>query len=594
MGERAEKVLLKGNKPGLYRCSLDDEFSLKTVAKNARIPIDKGPILVFIHGTASSCEGSFGKLWASKRRFAREARRRLARIYADRVFVLEHLSLTQSPISNAMELAERLPKGSEIHLVSHSRGGLVGELLCLSGCDRLDQLVDEEGIKSLFEADHTIWQQLGLSPLDDEAKSQRAAAYQTDRDNLRRLTELLKDRFQVKRFVRVACPAPGTTLASGRLDRWLSMVNFLLDKATGSGLIGESADFLLSVVKRRSGPRTLPGIEAMMPGSALIRLLQFPQLETTADLSIISGDTDGGSLLDHLSLKRLVSNWFFSADNDLVVNTGSMSGGLKRIRKGARFRKAKGPDVDHFSYFGNPESVQWLVSGLCRGDEDDGGFRPIDKAQKEIPKWRDALVQSQTDTQHRPLAVVLPGAMGSELAVDDQLIWLDYLSLFLGGFKKLDINSNKRVMTTDRVLDDLYAPLLEFLARTHRVAVFACDWRRSIRDVAEALADRLEALLPRAEKENQPVHLVAHSMGGLVVRALIADSNRGQAFSAYLDLLMTGTTRRLPASPPRTSRNQTREDRVFVLPVLPPTDCIPAPADLTGIGFGGDGGTLYG
>jgi hypothetical protein len=315
------------------------------------------------------------------------------------------------------------------------------------------------------------------------------------------LTELLKDRFQVKRFVRVACPAPGTTLASGRLDRWLSMVNFLLDKATGSGVIGEAADFLLSVVKQRSGPRTLPGIEAMMPGSALIRLLQFPQLETTADLSI-SGDTDGGLLLDHLSLKRLVSNWFFSADNDLVVNTGSMSGGLKRIGKGARFRKAKGPDVDHFSYFGNPESVQWLVSGLCRGDEDDGGFRPIDKAQKEIPKWRDALVQSQTDTQPRPLAVVLPGAMGSELAVDDQLIWLDYLSLFLGGFKKLDINSNKRVMTTYRVLDDLYAPLLEFLARTHRVAVFACDWRRSIRDVAEALADRLEALLPRAEKEN--------------------------------------------------------------------------------------------
>jgi hypothetical protein len=144
------------------------------------------------------------------------------------------------------------------------------------------------------------------------------------------LAELLKDRFQVKRFVRVACPARGTTLASGRLDRWLSMVNFLLDKATGSGLIGEAADFLLSAVKQRTDPRTLPGIEAMMPGSALIRLLQFPQLETTADLSVISGDTDGGSLLDRLSLKRLVSNWSFSADNDLVVNTGSMSGGLKR------------------------------------------------------------------------------------------------------------------------------------------------------------------------------------------------------------------------------------------------------------------------
>ncbi len=778
VGAFTEKMLLRGNKPGFYRCSLGDEFALKPVAKNTRIPIDKGPILVFIHGTASSCPGSFGKLWESNNRTGREARQRLAQIYADRVFALEHLSLTQSPISNALELAERLPKGGEIHLVSHSRGGLVGELLCLSGCDRLDQLVDEEGIKSLFEADHTIWQQLGLSPLDDEAGSRRTAAYQTDRDNLNRLAELIKDRFQVKRFVRVACPARGTTLASGRLDRWLSMVNFLLDKATGSGLIGEAADFLLSVVKQRTDPRTLPGLEAMMPGSALTRLLQLPQLETTADLSVISGDMDGGSLLDRLSLKRLVSNWFYSADNDLVVNTGSMSGGLARIGKGARFRKAKGPDVDHFSYFGNPQSIQWLVSGLCRGDEDDGGFRPIDEAQKEIPKWRDALARSQTTTQSRPLALVLPGAMGSELAVDDELIWLDYGRLVQGDLKKLDLKSRKQVTTTDRILDDFYAPLLEFLARTHRVEVFAYDWRRSVNDAAQALADRLDTLLPRAEKENQPVHLVAHSMGGLVVRALIADPKRGQAlwqritrlpnsrflmlgtpnlgsyeavrwltgnsptlaklslldvnqstdqivdlvrgfpgllellpfgsqdlnfadsrrwrslkktlnapwrtaraedlraasatwerlrqapsdpghmcyvagcqpatvvghqfveyeepwlvgrkrieflathegdgtvawasgrlpdvetwyveetahdelctrqgaFPAYLDLLMSGTTRRLPASPPRTSRNPIREDRGFVLPVLPPADCIPAPADLTGIGFGG-------
>ena len=37
----------------------------------------------------------------------------------------------------ALTLAKRLPAGAEVHLVSHSRGGLVGELLALSGCARV-------------------------------------------------------------------------------------------------------------------------------------------------------------------------------------------------------------------------------------------------------------------------------------------------------------------------------------------------------------------------------------------------------------------------------------------------------------------------
>ncbi len=778
LGSLVEHKLLKGNKPGFYRCTLEDEFILKPVAKSVKIPVDKGPILVFIHGTASSCEGSFGKLWDPKNPAGREARQRFAQMYGDRVFALEHLTLTQSPIANALELTQRLPKGADIHLVSHSRGGLVGELLCLSGCEHLDRLLDDETITRLFEGDTTIWEQLGLSPLDDEAMTRRKAAYENDHILLGQLVKLLRGRFQVNRFVRVACPARGTTLASGRLDRWFSMISFLLDKATGGGLIGDGADFLLSVIKQRTDPRTLPGLEAMMPGSALTRLLQFPQLETQADLSVISGDMDGGSLLERLSLKRLVSNWFYSADNDLVVNTGSMSGGLKRAAKGARFRKAQGPEVDHFSYFINRESIRWLVSGLSRSNGDDGGFQPIEEAQKEAPRWRDAVARSQASTQPQPVAVVLPGIMGSELAVDNNRIWLDYWKLFLGGLKKLDMHSRKPVSTTDRILDDFYAPILEFLARTHRVEVFAYDWRCSVCDAADRLADKLELLLPRAERERQPVHLIAHSMGGLVVRALIADQTRGnalwqritslpnsrllmlgtpnlgsyeavrwltgnnptqarlsllditqstdaivnlvrefrgllellpfgpqdadftdtrqwrsinktlnarwktaraddlravgetwkrlrqspldstrmcyvagcqpatvigyrfteyeepwlvgrkrleflatpegdgvvtwasgrlpdigtwyvedtahdelctrqKAFSAYLELLMTGTTGRLPVSPPRTTRDRVGEDRVFVLPALPPVDSIPAPGDLRDFGFAG-------
>lgn len=529
LGDVAETKLLKGNEPGFYRCSLGDDFSLKPVAEDALIPIDKGPILVFIHGTASCCQGSFGKLWESDNPYGKEARQRLEQVYADRVFALEHRSLTQSPISNALELARHLPKGGEVHLVSHSRGGMIGELMCLGGVEDVDSVLTTESLEQLFAADRTIWEQLGLSPLDEQAKRDRDAAYEKDRKALVDLIRLLKGSFAVKRFVRVACPARGTTLASGRLDRWLSMLSFLIEKATGGGLFSDGVDFLFSVVKKRADPRTLPGLEAMMPGSALTRLLQHPKLETRADLSVIAGDMEGGTLLEKLSLKQLVSDWFYSADNDLVVNTGSMSGGLKRPPKGARFLRDQGPEVNHFSYFENRKSIQWLVAGLTRADDDDGGFRPIEKAQKEKPRWRDAVTASHAAAKPRPVAVVLPGTMGSELKFDNDLIWLDYWSLFLGGLKKISMENSDRVSTTDKVIDDYYGPLLEFLSRTHRVEVFPYDWRLSVCEAAEKLADRLEACLPQAEKENQPVHLVAHSMGGLVVRAMIADPIRGNA-----------------------------------------------------------------
>ncbi|MEZ5628492.1 MAG: hypothetical protein R3E34_13370 [Rhodocyclaceae bacterium] len=103
----------------------------------------------------------------------------------------------------------------------------------------------------------------GLSPLDAAAAKARDAAYDADRQALKALiAELDAKQLRVIRFVRVACPARGTTLAAGRLDRWLSVLDF----AAGGGLFGEALDFLLAVVKARTDPRTLPGVEAMMPG----------------------------------------------------------------------------------------------------------------------------------------------------------------------------------------------------------------------------------------------------------------------------------------------------------------------------------------
>lgn len=543
LGEALEKKLLRGNEPGLYRCSLGDAFALTAVPRDETLAATPEPILLFIHGTGSSCEGSFGKLW-EKGDAQRAARLKLRESYGERVYAWEHRSLTQSPIQNALALAQQLPKGTPVHLVTHSRGGLVGELLCLVQRDPGTDPLKPELLDSLFAADRTVAEQLGLQPLEVVAARARDEAYEADRQRLRDLLQQLDEkRFTIARFVRVACPARGTTLASGRLDRWLSV----LDLVSGNGLFGDVADFLFAVVKQRTDPRTLPGLEAMMPGSALTRLLHLPDLMTSADLTVISGDIEGEGLWGQIKLFAV--DWFYGADHDLVVNTGSMYGGLRRPEKGARFQRDKGEQVCHFNYFANDKSVRWLVAGLTRAEGADGGFLPIQEAKHEPPKWREAVRRSRAATTPRPLAVVLPGTMGSVLDVEGKEVWINYWRLLRGGLKRMRMGA-AGVEPTD-LLDDFYGPLLEFLAGSHRVEIFPYDWRLSVRDAAARLVTVLERLLPEAERSGQPVHIVAHSMGGLVVRAMLADGGKGaeiwrriKALSDNSRFMMLGTPNR--------------------------------------------------
>lgn len=521
LGQALETKLLRGNAPGLYRCSLDDVFSLKP-ENTKTLPATAEPILLFIHGTASCCQGSFGKLWETKGDAQMAARSKMREMYGDRVYAWEHRTLTQSPIQNALELAKRLPANTPIHVVTHSRGGLVGELLCLAQRDPNTDPLKGAMLDLLFAADDTIAEQLGLGPLDEKEKAARNNAYKEDRALLKDLLGVLDEkRFTIGRFVRVACPARGTTLASGRLDRWLSVLDFV----SGSGLFGDAADFLLAVVKERTDPRTLPGIEAMMPGSALTRLLHLPDLQTASDLTVISGDIEGENLWGQIKLFAV--DWFYGADHDLIVNTGSMYGGMQRKDDKARFLFDKGDKVCHFNYFNNAKSVRWLANGLARSEGTDGGFKPLREAKHEMPKWREAVRRSRERTAPQPLAVVLPGTMGSVLHVEGEEVWLNYRRLWLGGLKRL--NKEAAGVEPTNILDDFYGPLLEFLTRTHRVEIFPYDWRMSVRDAAVKLAEKLEVLLPDAERNKQPVHLVAHSMGGLVVRAMLADGGRGAA-----------------------------------------------------------------
>lgn len=474
---------------------------------DGEIPAEQEPILLFLHGTASSTQGSFGKLWEPGNHEGERTRQRLKDTYSNRVYAFEHLSMTLSPIDNALDLARALPVGAQLHIVSHSRGGLVGELLCL-GQRRLDpDPIDPNTLDKIYEKDRTMGWMLGLGPWT-------ADEYADQRKKLGNLLSLLdKKQLRITRFVRVACPARGTTLASGRLDRWLSIIGFL----TKETVAGDAVDFLLGVVKERTDPRTLPGLEAMMPGSALVRLLNYPALEVSSDLSIIAGDIEGESFWG--KLKWTLADWFYSSDHDLVVNTGSMYGGVKRPRQGARFLMDKGKDVNHFNYFANQRTVKWLMAGLTRADGTMGGFAPVEAAKQEAPAWRFAIARSLT-AGPRPIALVLPGTMGSQLKVGDDRIWLSYWDLARGKFRRLNIDAAE-VSPIDLV-SDFYGDFLTYLSRGHRVVPFAYDWRQSVQKSAEELRQRLEEdLLPYCENHKQPIRILAHSMGGLVVRAMI-------------------------------------------------------------------------
>lgn len=123
--------------------------------------------------------------------------------------------------------------------------------------------------------------------------------------------------------------------------------------------------------------------------------------------------------------------------------------------------------------------------------------------------------------------IFIPGIMGSELTVtedgDEDRVWISFLKLIGGGIEKLRLAKDgvKEADPTLRVqpsgLDkDSYAETILWLKAYWNVKPFAYDWRKDVDLAAERLKDLVETTF-----KDQPVHLVAHSMGGLVSRNFI-------------------------------------------------------------------------
>ncbi|MEO0425007.1 MAG: CHAT domain-containing protein [Pseudomonadota bacterium] len=459
----------------------------------------KKPILVFVHGTFSTTPGSFASLKSRQP----ASWQRLVATYGDRIYGFDHRSITQSPVENARDLMALLPADTPVHLISHSRGGLVGELLCAGrGAKGRDEPVFDAHAIALFDQD-------------------------VDQQALRTLNDAFKERGSpVERFVRVACPARGTTLMEGRFDLWLSVVINVtkasakaLGKALGvptGGLAGDladvasiAADVLAAAAKLRADPTKLPGLESMLVTSPTVKLLNtFRTVE--ADLTVVSGDFEGSGIAGRVA--EFVSDRYFGEDHDLVVPTASMKRGIRRP-EGRLFHV---PKVTHGGYFSHPHSAAAIADALqpqvpAGFDSLRGRGQAIEAVHRGAGEGEPAIDAT------KPWLYVLPGILGSNLSVDDNEIWLDFFDLARGCINQLA--SDAEGVEATSLNGGAYGKFVEYARKHFNVVPYAYDWRLSLEALGDQLADELEDALRQAE---QPLHVIAHSMGGLVTRAMMA------------------------------------------------------------------------
>ena len=491
--------------PGLYR------WNGASSAGPALRPADFGaggalpdPALIFIHGAASSTAGSFGDLrsadatlWAA-----------LEQRFTGGIYGFEHRTLSESPIENALQLAAALPAGAQVSLVSHSRGGLVADLLCLGD---FDALIDDYAYA--FEG-------TGDADPAEAARvlAELAGAHQQQRDQLRELARLLREkRLQVQRYVRCASPARGTLLASANFDLFLSGILTLIGQVPyffGNPLYSAFKRVVIEIARNRTKPHLVPGIEAMLPDSPMARLLRDAPPRLPLQMALIAGDIEGGNLLKRLGVLLTDFLLFDNVDNDLVVDTASMLGGIAP-RSAARVLFDRGADVSHFRYFGNDDTRSALRDWLLAGDPAQlPAFQPLQAGFTSMDA-AGIVARGGPPLPDRPVVVVLPGVMGSHLQVKGRdRVWFDLPDLIAGGLGK--IAWDRQQVEAEALWDRYYGSLCAHLAKSHRVLPYPYDWRQPLDVLGERLGAYLDALM---QETQQPVRLLAHSMGGLVVRA---------------------------------------------------------------------------
>lgn len=486
--EKLSKLIDGQVKEGIYKLiensppMLKGQNPLKTFPDQSATIAGTLPVLVLIHGTFSSTAGSFGKLWAH---FPDQIHD-LFEHYKQQVYALDHETVSVSPIDNALTLVDACESGTQLHLLTHSRGGLVAEVLVRAA---------------------------SLSAVEDATKQ---LTIESQNKTLSELIQKIRDKqISLKRVVRVACPARGTLLASNRLDVYLSVFRWTLQLAR-IPVLPVLMQFIEEIAARRLLPEEMPGLAAMVPDSPLIDWLHAAEEPVAGELRVIAGDMRGESVGSWL--KTLVADAFFWTDNDLVVHTRSMYGGVARQGENAsRFVFDSGGQVTHFGYFENEITASAIFNGLTQGEPTD--FEPIGPLSYAGESSDGMRGEVQRPDPAKPAVFVIPGILGSHLALNDKRIWLSWRWFFRLHKLKYPEPSDCTI-EPDGAIGTYYDDLQKFLRQSHDVHEFSFDWRLPIEQEAVRLSKSIAAALDDRNMTGQPVRIIAHSMGGILARAL--------------------------------------------------------------------------
>ena len=205
------------------------------------------------------------------------------------------------------------------------------------------------------------------------------------------------------------------------------------------------------------------------------------------------------------------------------------------------------------------ELEEALLRGSARSRGSRGSSADLDalfdeSEQRDLRRLaeRARLVRSRSPVLGN--VVFLHGITGSDLAVvdakgDSDGVWVNVRRLILGRIGDLKLGAdgkreaNPRLKVRPTGLNKkYYAKAVLSLRARWNVEPYAYDWRRDIDEASDGLAALIRQKFP-----NRPVHLVAHSLGGLVARNCIRrhpdlwDAMRDAESSAGGRLIMLGT-----------------------------------------------------
>ncbi len=167
------------------------------------------------------------------------------------------------------------------------------------------------------------------------------------------------------------------------------------------------------------------------------------------------------------------------------------------------------------------EVLRQLRSGeneaVLRGNFGDAEYRELRRLARAVAARR---------VRGGPRVLILPGIMGSKIGTPgrlrDNVLWLDPVEVMAGKLLELALPQGRKLQPVGVMLFGYLKLKLTLQLAGFDAAFHPYDWRLGLDHLGNELGDRI------ARERSPAVHLVAHSMGGLVARAAMNSSSGGR------------------------------------------------------------------